>query len=97
LLVDKLTLFVDNKVWVQRTFVTAVILITLRPAAYSWKCDTAEAGAHGDVLYMAAISALYVEAGSLGGECAGANDDAGYANEVGHSCCGETADGGLGD
>lgn len=46
---------------------------------------------------MAAVPALYVEAGSLGGECAGADDDAGNADEVGHVCCGETADGGLGD
>ena len=87
----------DNKVWVQRAFVAPVVLITLGSAAYSWKCDTAEAGAHRKVLYMAAISALYVEAGSLGGECAGADDDAGYANEVGYICRGETTNGGLRD
>jgi hypothetical protein len=46
---------------------------------------------------MAAISALYVEACSLGGECAGADDDARYADEVGHVCCGEATNGCLGD
>ena len=87
----------DDKVRIQRALITAVVLITLGSPAYSWKCDTAEAGAHRKVLYMAAISALYVEAGSLGGECAGADDDAGYANEVGHICCGKATNGGLGD
>jgi hypothetical protein len=97
LLVDELTLFVDNKVWVQRALITPVVLITLRSAAYSWKCDTAEAGAHRKVLNMTAVSALNVKACSLGGECAGADDDAGYANEVGYICRGETTNGGLRD
>ena len=87
----------DNKVWVQRAFVAPVVLVTLGSAAYSWKCDTAEAGAHSDVFYMTAVSALYVKACSLGGECAGADDDSGYADEVGDVCCGEATDGGLRD
>lgn len=97
LLVDELALFVYNKVWVQRAFVAPIVLITLRPAAYSWKCDTAETRAHGKVFHMAAVPALYVEAGRLGGECAGADDDAGYADEVGYVGRGETTNGSLRD
>jgi hypothetical protein len=46
---------------------------------------------------IAAISALNVEAGGFGGECAGADDDTRYANEMGHICRCEAANGGLRD
>jgi hypothetical protein len=95
-LVDELTRLVDDKVWVERAFVASVIR-TLRSAAHSWKCDAAEAWMYSDVLYIAAISALNVKACGLWGECAGANDDAGYADEVGNVCCSQTTNGGLGD
>jgi hypothetical protein len=49
------------------------------------------------VVDVVAISAFNVEAGGLGGECAGANDDSGYANEVGHVCRCEATNGGLRD
>jgi hypothetical protein len=52
---------------------------------------------YSDVFYVATIPALDVKARGFRGECAGANDDAGYADEVGNVCCGQTANGGLGD
>jgi hypothetical protein len=81
LLVDELTLFVDNKVWVERAFVASVIW-TFWPAAHSWKCDATKARVYGDVFYVATVPALDVKACGFRRECAGADYDARYANEV---------------
>jgi hypothetical protein len=66
LLIDKSTLFVDDKVWVERTLWCGIVGNAF-PRALPGQCDACETAEDRESLGMAAISALNMQLGCLGG------------------------------
>lgn len=96
LLVDELALLVHDEVWIQRALL-ALFIRTLLTSARPWECDAGEAGVDGKVGGVLAVAALDVERGGFAAERAGADDDAGDADEVRDIGGCEAADGSLRD